>query len=183
MFLFVESPNQIQILQKNIQYLPRFVHHRICRPLCYLICVNVFQIDGNMKFMHQVDVSGNMSLDLLLGELKTTVRLLPSCLVTITIPFVSFARAHFISLVLCHCACSPYNKDHLHLLLLSKATLKIGGGHAKVCTVINMQHLTLFVSALCLINTDLSLSLSFSLPLLQFLSKNFSHICFINGAL
>lgn len=33
--------------------------------------------DGNMKFMHQVDVSGDMSLDLL----KTAVRLLPPCLV------------------------------------------------------------------------------------------------------
>jgi hypothetical protein len=59
--------------------------------------------------------------------------------------FVSFARAHFISLVLCHCACSPCNKDHLRLLPLSKATSKIGGGHAKVCTVTNYCQFCVFV--------------------------------------
>lgn len=73
-------------------------------------------------------------------------------------PLMSFARAHFISLVLCHCACSPCNKDHLRLLPLSKDTLKIGGGHAKVCTITNNCH------CLCLsfgfANADLSLSLS-----------------------
>jgi hypothetical protein len=72
---------------------------------------------------------------------------------------VPFARAHFISLVLCHCACCPCNKDHLRLLPLSKATSKIGGGHAKVCTITN--------NCLCLClcvgftSTDLFVSLSF----------------------
>jgi hypothetical protein len=102
-----------------------------------LFHVGVFQVHCNVKFRHQVDVNGNM-LVYCWGELKTTVRLLQLCLVTAINAFVSFVRAYFISLVLCDCACCLYNKDHLHLLLLSKATLKIGGGHAKVCTVINM---------------------------------------------
>jgi hypothetical protein len=81
------------------------------------------------------------------------------CLVGTTPLFVSFARAHFISLVLCHCACSPCNKDHLRLLPLSKATSKIGGGHAKVCTITENCHCL----CLCVGFTyhDLSLLLSF----------------------
>jgi len=79
------------------------------------------------------------------GGLKTTVGAILLCLVRTVPVFVSFARAHFISLVLCHCACSPCNKDHLHLLPLSKATSKIGGGHAKVCTVTNYCQFCVFV--------------------------------------
>jgi len=79
------------------------------------------------------------------GGLKTTVGAIPLCLVRTVPVFVSFARAHFISLVLCHCACSPCNKDHLRLLPLSKATSKIGGGHAKVCTITNYCQFCVFV--------------------------------------
>lgn len=129
----------------------------------YSIFVNVFWIDRNMKFSHYVCVicfNGLVGWKPLWGQY---------CYVWVrTVPvFVSFARAHVISLVLCHCACSPCNKDHLRLLPLSKATSKIGGGHAKVCTVTNYCQFCVFVFV-GFTNTDLSLSLSFFSTHLEF---------------
>ena len=92
------------------------------------------------------------------GGLKTTVGAILLCLVRTVPVFVSFARAHFISLVLCHCACSPCNKDHLRLLPLSKATSKIGGGHAKVCTITNYCQFCVFVLGAQILICLLSLS-------------------------
>lgn len=63
------------------------------------------------------------------------------------------------ALTLFPCVCLPCNKDRLHLLPLSKATLKTGGGRAKVtsnsvcvfvCVALTVTHLSLSLSCLLL---------------------------------